>query len=168
VLAGVLSAHFNAILLSTDMVRIELYGRPEVKGRAGLNEERYSAESRERVYEEIARQSEALVLAGRPVVVDGTYIERSRREPIIEVATRTQTRLLAVACNAPDEVVRERQTHREGEAWTTSEGRWEVYLEQKARIEPATELPAPQRLEVDTTQPLTVQVEAVVAKLSRL
>jgi hypothetical protein len=98
-------------------------------------------------------------------LVDGTYIERSRRRPVIDVAARTQTRLLVVECKAPDEVVRERQSRRQGEAWTTSEGRWEVYQEQKARIEPSTELPDTQRIEVDTTWPLAKQIEAIEAKL---
>ena len=167
VLAGVLAARFNAVLLSTDMVRLELHGRPEAKGGSGLNQERYSAASREMVYDEIAKQAEALTLARRPVVVDGTYIERRRREPIVAVATRAGAPLLVVECSAPDDVVRERQTRRQGEAWTTSEGRWEVYLEQKARIEPATELPDAQRLEMNTTRPLAEQIEAIEAKLGR-
>jgi len=166
-LAGVLAARFNAVLLSTDMVRLELFGRPETKGATTLNEDRYSAAARERVYEEIAEQAEALASAGRPVAVDGTYIERSRRQPMVDVATRTGARLLVVECSAPDEVVRERQKQRQSEAWTTSEGRWEVYLEQKARIEPATELPDAQRIEMDTTRPLAEQVEAIEVKLGR-
>jgi predicted kinase len=167
VLAGVLAARFNAVLLSTDMIRLRLYGRREAKGGAGLNQERYSAEARERVYEEIAKQAEALVSAGRPVVIDGTYIERGRRAPIIGIATRTRVQLLVVECSAPDEVIRERQEKRQGEAWSTSEGRWEVYLDQRALIEPATELPESQRLSVDTTRPLTEQIALVQARLGR-
>ena len=167
VLAGVLAARFNAVLLSTDMVRVELHGQPEARGGSGLNEDRYSAAARERVYEEIAEQAQTLVAEGRPVVIDGTYIERRRREPIIEVATRTNSPLLVVECSAPDVVVRERQTRRQGEAWTTSEGRWEVYLEQKARIERTTELPDSQRIGIDTTAPLRAQMEAVESKLGR-
>ena len=96
VLAGALAARFDAVLLSTDMVRLELHGRPEAKGGSGLNQERYSAASREVVYDEIAKQAEALIGAGRPVVIDGTYIERRRREPIVDVATRAGAPLLVV------------------------------------------------------------------------
>jgi predicted kinase len=166
VLAGVLAARLNAVLLSTDMVRIELQGRRETPGASGVGEDRYTAAARERVYEEIAQQAQAFVTEGRPVVIDGTYIERARRALILDVAARMKVPLLVVECSAPDEVVRERQKQREGEAWTTSEGRWEVYLEQKSAMEPATEVPEGQRVAVDTTLALGKQVEAVEAKLT--
>jgi predicted kinase len=166
VLAGVVAARLNAALLSTDMVRIDLYGKSAAGDRSGLGQDRYTPEARERVYDAIARQAEAFVRDGQPVVIDGTYIERARRVPVLGVAARTKTPLLVVECSAPDEVVRQRQKQREGEAWTTSEGRWEVYMEQKAAMEPAIEVPEGQRVAVDTTLALGEQVEAVEARLT--
>ncbi len=122
-------------------------------------------ESRDRIYDDLRSQAEAFLAQGRSVVVDGTYIERRQRAPILELVRETQTPFLLVECSAPDEVVKARQLKREGEAWTTSEGRWEVYLAQKQRIEPATELPESQRLAIDTTTPLVTQIDAVVERL---
>jgi aminoglycoside phosphotransferase family enzyme/predicted kinase len=165
VLAGVLAARLGAVLLSTDMLRKELFEASTEAQQEGLDEGRYSEESRARVYEEIAQQSEAFLRDGRPVVIDGTYIERRQRAPVLDVADRARAEILVVECSAPDEVIRERQKQRQGEAWTTSEGRWEVYLAQKARIEPATELQASQRVSIDTTKPLQDQIDAVLAAL---
>jgi aminoglycoside phosphotransferase family enzyme/predicted kinase len=164
VLAGVLAARLGAVLLSTDMLRRELFERPE-GAREAIDAGRYAPESRDRVYDELRRQAEAFLAQGRAVVLDGTYIERRQRAPIVELAHAIETHFLLVECSAPDDVIKARQQLRQAEAWTTSEGRWEVYLAQKRRMEPATELPLSQRLAIDTTTPLQSQIDAVLAKL---
>jgi len=163
VLAGVLAARLRAVLLSTDMVRRELFAE---RGRgAQVDAGIYTPEARQRVYGELEREAGAFLAAGRPVVADGTYIERRQREPMERLARAHRARLLVVECWAPDEVVRDRQARREEEAWATSEGRWEVYLAQKARAEPATEVLESQRLAIDTTRPFSEQIEAVEERL---
>jgi aminoglycoside phosphotransferase family enzyme/predicted kinase len=163
VLAGVLAARLGCVTLSTDMLRRELY---EVTGqREAIDEGKYAPEARERVYDEIEAQARDFLAQGRPVLIDGTYIERLRREPIVALAREAGTRLLVIECSAPDDVVKARQQKREGETWTVSEGRWEVYLAQKQRLEPVTELPASERLSIDTTAPLHEQIQAVLERL---
>jgi len=163
VLAGVLSARLGSVILSTDMVRRELF---ETTGeREALDSGKYAPEKRQQVYEALENQAEAFLREGRPVVIDGTYLERRQREPVAALARGAGVPFLLVECTAPDEVVEARQKRREGEAWTTSEGRFEVYLAQKARREPPDELPESQRLAVDTTTPLQAQIQAVLEKL---
>jgi aminoglycoside phosphotransferase family enzyme/predicted kinase len=163
VLAGVLAARLGCAMLSTDMLRRELF--EATSEREALDEGKYAPEARGRVYDEIEAQARDFLADGRPVLIDGTYIERRQRGPIVTLAREYETRLLAVECSAPDEVVRARQQNREGQAWTTSEGRWEVYLAQKAHLEPATELPEEERIAIDTTAPFADQIEAVFSKL---
>ena len=164
VLAGVLAARLGCVTLSTDMLRRELF--EVTPQREALDAGKYAPEAREHVYDEIESQARDFLADGRPVLIDGTYIERRQRAPVVEMARELKTRLLVVECSAPDDVVEARQKKREGEAWTTSEGRWEVYLAQKAKLEPADELPEAERLSIDTTTPLHDQIEAVLAKLS--
>jgi predicted kinase len=161
VLAGTLAARLGAVLLSTDMVRRELFET----GRQGdeLDSGVYAPDARDRVYDEIASQAARYLASGRSIVVDGTYLERQQRRPLISLAGRR--RLLLIECRADDAVVRRRQEQRRHEAWTTSEGRYEVYEAQKQRFEPADELPASKRLVVNTTEPLAEQIELVVKKL---
>ena len=163
VLAGVLAARLGCVILSTDMLRRELFEvTPE---REEIDAGKYAPDARERVYEEIEAHARDSLAGGRPVLIDGTYIERSQREPIVALAREARTRLLVIECSAPDEVVRQRQQRREGETWTTSEGRWEVYLAQKQRLEPVTEIPDAERLSIDTTTPLDQQIQAVLDRL---
>jgi aminoglycoside phosphotransferase family enzyme/predicted kinase len=162
VLAGTLAARLGAVLLSTDMLRRELF---EARRQGDeLDTGVYAPEARDRVYEEIERQAGYYLSEGRSVVVDGTYVERRQRTPLLRLAGRR--RLLLIECKADDEVVRQRQAQRRSQAWTTSEGRYDVYQAQKQRFEPPDELPPAKRLVVDTTQPLSQQVGSVETKLA--
>lgn len=164
VLAGTLAARVGAVLLSTDVVRRALF---EERGHIEpLDTGNYAPAVRETVYRELEREAGRAIGEGRSVVLDGTYIERKQREQVERLAQEQRARLLIVECSAPDDVVRERQRRRESEAWAISQGRWEVYLAQKTRLEPATEVAELSRIAIDTTLPLAAQLGAVEAKLS--
>ena len=163
VLAGALASRLGAALLATDVVRRALF---EQRGRGTtLDKDTYTPEARERVYQAIEREAERLLTEGRSVLLDGTYIERQQRLPVERLALRHRARLLVVECTAPAGVIRERQHQREDEAWGVSEGRWEVHLAQRERLEPATELAESRRLVIDTTRPIAEQIDVVMAKL---
>ncbi len=163
VLAGAIAARLGAVILSTDVRRRELF---EMRGRAeAVDDGIYTPEAREQVYGELARKAATALRAARAVVLDGTYIERRQREPVLRLARESGRKLLVVECSAPDAVVAERQRGRRDDGWSASEGRWEVYLAQKARYEPPDETAASQRLTVDTTLPLEEQIVAVLTAL---
>ncbi len=164
VLSGALASRLGAALLSTDVVRKELFGKRS-GARDAMGQGRYTPESREQVYAETIAQAKSLLSQGRPFVVDGTYITKERRAPMIEAIRAAGVPLLVVECSAPDDVVRQRQEQRAGEAWTASEGRYEIYEQQKHEVEPADEVSMGERLAIDTTMALESQLEAVGAKL---
>jgi len=153
VLAGALAAHHGAILLATDVVRRGLVDEPGA--------ERYSAASRDRVYREMAGAARDFVAGKRAVVLDATFTKVRERATFLQIARDAAVPLLVVECQAPDEVVRERQARRRNETWSASEGHWEVYLQQKAGYEPLDEIPDGEKLIVDTSLPLTEQVALV-------
>jgi aminoglycoside phosphotransferase family enzyme/predicted kinase len=163
VLAGALASRLGSALLSTDMLRRLILdtGEREVELETGI----YTDASRQQIYDAMLVRSGDFIADGRPVVLDATFIERRQRAPFIEVARAAGQRLLIVDCSAPDEVVRQRQAQRAGEAWSVSEGRWEVYLAQKDRVEPADEVPDRERISIDTTLPLEEQINLVEAGL---
>lgn len=165
VLGGAIAARLGAALLSTDIQRLKMYGRREGEKDA-LAAGRYTDEAREQVYVALEEQARTFLGEGRAVVVDGTYLTADRRAPIVAVARDAGVPFLLIECSVPDEVVRRRQEARQGQAWSTSEGNYEVYQAQKGQMEPAAELPETARLAIDTTTPLAEQIEAVTARLS--
>jgi predicted kinase len=165
VLAGSLASRLGACLLATDTVRRDLFEQGSRD--AAVNTGIYSPDSRQKVYDEMLRQARELIRDGRGIVLDASFTKRQEREPFVELARETKARLLVIECWAPEELIRQRQARREGESWSASEGRWEVYLVQKAGYEPPQELPAAERLAVDTTQPLAEQLQRVEDCLRR-
>ena len=164
VLSGALAAHLGAALLSTDVVRRELYGR-RTGAHDDLGQGRYTPEAREQVYAEMLTQAESLLAEGRPLVIDGTYITKDRRAPMLDIIRQAGVPLLIIECSAPDATVRRRQHQRASEAWTASEGRYEIYEQQKREVEPADEVAPEERLAMDTTQAIRDQLEAVKANV---
>ena len=176
VLAGCLAARCDAVLLSTDMLRRSSGAQADALPGAGIRQKpqrealdagKYTEAARLQVYEDLAQLARKYCESGRRVVVDGTFIEKRQRALVIEAARAAGRSLFVVECWAPDAAVEQRQKQREGEDWTTSEGRFEVYLAQKERLEPPAELPDAQRMTVDTTTDLGLQIEAVMARLGR-
>ena len=165
VLSGALASRLGAALLSTDVVRRELFGK-RTGARDGLGQGRYTPEAREQVYAEMLRQAESLLTQGRPIVIDGTYITKDRRAPMLAMIRAAKAPLLIIECSAPDVVVRRRQEQRASEAWTASEGRYEIYEQQKREVEPADEVAEAERFTVDTTRDIGAQLGAVTADLS--
>jgi aminoglycoside phosphotransferase family enzyme/predicted kinase len=165
VLAGALASRLGTALLATDVVRRELDDSQGTD--APVGEGRYSDNRRNQVYEALAEQAESYVRAGRGVVLDGTYIEARQRKRIIDLAASLKAPLTVIECEAPEQVVRQRQQQRQSEAWTASEGRWEVYLAQKQQYEPPDEVPSARRLRIDTTRPLGEQIDDAASFIRR-
>jgi hypothetical protein len=90
---------------------------------------------------------------GACVVLDGSYQARGERQRVQE-RLAGKSRVLFVHCICSEEVMRERMEQRQHDPQTVSDGRWEVYLQQKARFEVPSELRPEQLLTIDTNQPL--------------
>jgi len=90
---------------------------------------------------------------GACVVLDGSYQARGERQRVQE-GLAGKVRGLFVHCICPEEVMRERMEQRQHDPQAVSDGRWEVYLQQKARFEMPSELRPEQLLTIDTNQSL--------------
>ena len=65
-----------------------------------------------------------------------------------------QYRLLFVFCQCPEVIMKKRMERRLKNPWAISDGRWEIYLQQKKRFEMPAELSPEQLLKLDTDKPL--------------
>jgi uncharacterized protein len=72
--------------------------------------------------------------------------------------------LLCLECRAGDDVVRERISRRDQGEATASDADWDIYLAQKQRFEPVTDLSAWQHIVLDTDDDL----ETTTLRLQRL
>ena len=141
--ARVLAKHVQARAISSDVVRKKLSGIPPAERRfEPWSQGLYSDEQSEEVYQELHDRAQALLQAGTSVVLDASYRKREWRRQAREIARRADALFLALECTAPDEVLHQRLDNRLQRQGLPTDGRWEIYHQQKESFEPLTELPA--------------------------
>ena len=148
-LARVIAERLGLTVISSDVVRKRLAGRSG-RYRALLNAGIYSATMTEKTYARMAREAENHLVNGKGAILDATFTRRTQREKIVYLADRHQTPLLVIHCAASAATTEQRLNRRAAEGTDISDGRWDIYLAQKSADEPLDEIPASDRLELNT------------------
>ena len=166
VLADELAEQLGSDVLRTDALRRELWGDSSpAEQLVGFNEQRYSPENRERVYEEMLRRAERLLQAGVSVILDGTFLSAESRGRAFELALEHAAETLFVHCHCPPEVARQRVVDRAAAGGSLSEIRPEHLAEQQLAVEAESEIHELPTCEIDTTTSLPEMTQAVFARL---
>jgi uncharacterized protein len=139
-LARELGERLGIPVINSDVIRKAMAGSP---GRqvVPLNQGIYSSKMTEKTYARMARDGEKQILQGKGVILDATFGQRAFRERIVRLAEKHRVPLVMIHCVASDEMTKRRLDQREAEGKGVSDGRWEIYSEQKAAFEPISELP---------------------------
>lgn len=102
---------------------------------------------------------------GRSAIIDASYKRRQERLRAAEAAKKRNAGFFVVECVAPEGLVKERLDARQAAGTDPSDGRWELYLAQKADFNPVTEFPAETHLVVDTARPPEECLEEALGKI---
>lgn len=164
ILARELSERLMAELIQTDALRKELFASSDREWAFG--EGPYRVEHRNQVYDAVLRRAIAILVAGRSVVLDGTYLAAEQRAKAMAMANWHHAQPLFVYCECPREVAEGRVRARLATGSRVSEFHPALIDRQRQLAEWDTgSLPA---CHVDTTKPLPVMVQGVIAELARL
>ncbi len=103
----------GAIRIRTDVERKRLAGmKPHERGDSQVGEGIYSSGMSERTYSRLSELAELLIRAGYPVIVDGAFLGRRRRDEFRDIAGRLQVPCVILDYQAPGDVLRERVRER--------------------------------------------------------
>lgn len=153
-LAESLAPRLEAEVLSSDPIRKELAGiEAEERAFDDWGAGIYSEEFTQRTYDELHRRAAGHLDRGERVVLDASYRERRRRRAARELARRSDSPFLLVETVAPDRMVEQRLATRHRDGSDVSDGRLELYRQQKARFEAVDELEDDLHVIVDTSGP---------------
>jgi len=160
-LARQLSERTGAAVINSDVIRKAIAGQ---SGRqfAAYGEGIYSATMTEKTYKKMARTAEQMIAQGKSAILDASFVRRAQREKVVRLADKHKIPLLLIHCSASERTTQERLAQRQAQGLDVSDGRWEVYLEQKKACEPLDEIPLAARLELNTEaalDPLTSDSE---------
>ncbi|WP_018879021.1 bifunctional aminoglycoside phosphotransferase/ATP-binding protein [Thioalkalivibrio sp. ALE9] len=95
----------------------------------------YSAAGRARIYEHLLQRAERLLSLGLTVVVDATFLTREQRAPFQALARRHAAGFAVVACQAREDVLRDRLERRARAGTDASDAGIEVMQQQQPQQE---------------------------------
>jgi predicted kinase len=153
-LAEELSRRLDLPVFSSGGIRKGLAMKP-VEASKSVNPEIYRHPVVEKTYGKLAREAEKEILAGRGAILDATFAQRANREKVSRMAAKHNVPVFLIHCFATDATIKHRLIQREAEGLEFSDGRWEIYVEQKAKCEPPSEIPLENYLELNTVQSVT-------------
>ncbi len=160
-----LSRRLGYDVLSSDVIRKTLAGVPLKEQhfdefQSGL----YSTDFTRRTYDELFRQSQALLREGKSVVLDASFMRRADREKAAAIAYEHQADFKVIECTLDEKTARERLDRRVRRG-SVSDGRWEIYESQRQAFEPVCELSSENHVILDTSLPRDESINTVIERI---
>jgi len=144
-----IAVDYHAHQINTDVVRKELAGIDKFERHHDkLNTGLYDPKNVDFTYEKVMEKASNLLKKGENVVLDATFQKRKYREMAQHIAAKNHANLVIIQCTCPDEVVKKRLEQRLKKK-SVSDGRWEIYIQQKKTFEPFD--PDEKHIEMDTS-----------------
>jgi len=152
-LARALGKRLGVAVINSDVERKMIAGK---LGRHAvpLNEGIYGPAMTDKTYGRMARQAETQILLGRGAILDATFGRKRQGAKIVRLAAKHKVPLVIIHCATSEATTERRLRLRAAQGTDVSDGRWEIYLAQKATQEPMDEFTPGSVLELETDAPL--------------
>ncbi len=163
-LASALAARLGLAVISSDTVRKGLARVPLTEHRyesfgGGI----YSPEYTRRTYGAILDGAQSILKEGGKVILDASFIRRDERIRAKRVAESTGARFLIIELELSEEVVKKRLAGRQLQK-AVSDGRWEIYVNQKDDFEPVNEAMPENHVIIDAIRPVNELVPILIER----
>ncbi len=122
--------------LRSDVFRKELAKIPPVEHRfEEFQQGIYSPDFSSRTYGALFERALEFLRSGRSVILDGSFRTQKDREQARDLASNARADFLLVECQCSEEEIQRRLISRAGKAGEPSDGRWEIFHDQKRNYE---------------------------------
>ncbi len=126
---------YNAKMISTDTVRKEFAGIDKYERHFdAYNTGLYSPDKMKQIYNKVFEKADILLNNKKNVILDATFITRKLRDISRRLAEKNNADFLILYCNCPEKKVKNYLENRVKKK-SISDGRWEIYIEQKNSYE---------------------------------
>jgi uncharacterized protein len=136
-LAKQLGKRIGPEIFRSDVVRKRLHHIPTFEHQLDkFGSGVYTPSATELTYGALFDRARQALGRGDSVVLDASFMRYRDREAARELARAVAARFCIIECTAPDSIIRSRLETRQLRQDEPSDGRWEIYCEQKTRFEP--------------------------------
>lgn len=135
-IARKIAVDYHAMQINTDVVRKELAGIDQFERHHDqFNTGLYDPKNVDDTYEKVMERAAMFLKKRENVVLDATFQKKKYRDMAHHVAAKCHAHLLMIQCVCPDVIVKKHLEDRVKKK-SVSDGRWEIYLQQKQTFEP--------------------------------
>jgi len=156
-------------VISSDIVRKQIAGlAPEEHRYEAFRKGIYAADVTERTYAAMLERARKLLLEGRSVILDASFIRRSHRKATAQLAKETGAQFACTLLEVPPQTVRSGLKRRVTRGTGPSDARWETYVAQKRRFQRPSEVPLERLIVLNAPRHRTRNVTETVRRLKEL
>ena len=163
-----LAARFGAQTIRTDVLRKELLNiNPVDRHHVEFGQGIYSADISRLTYDKAYELADAAIKSGKPVIIDASFKSRSERQKARQMAQKLNIPFYIIECTCSDEIVKMRLDKRAQEKTNASDGRWEIFQEQKKDFDEINEVPAANYFKIDTSENPEILRQEIIRKIKQ-
>ena len=164
--AGMLRSMLHASLLSSDIIRRELFGSDSRRRSFSYGEDLYAQELRNEVYDEMLHRAKKLLNHGEIVVLDATFGRRSDRARVASIAEASKSLCIFIECKLPRRIALERLARRLRDYDNISDAREQIYEEQIKQWEEVLPKEASAYHGIETTSDIFSIIEQLIDSMA--
>jgi hypothetical protein len=125
----------------------------------------YSSEFTAKTYEKMNQIAERILKEGRSVVMDASFARKEYRAKTYALAKSLNAEVTCIELVCTDEEIKRRLTLRMKQEKQISDGRWEIFSQQKASFEDVDDFADEEHIVVDTSNPTKAESVARALKM---
>ncbi|HYB19572.1 MAG TPA: AAA family ATPase [Thermodesulfobacteriota bacterium] len=142
-------------LLRSDVLRKELAHLSSQEHRfENFHQGIYSPDFSRRTYRVLFEKASALLNSGQSLILDGSFKKQADRQEALALARHTNADFLLVECQCSEEEIQRRMARRAAEESDPSDGRWEIFSDQKKDYDKMEGIPSEIYLSLNTERSL--------------
>jgi len=152
VLARILAPWLGAETVRTDVLRKEMLNLPPAEHRyETFGEGIYADKITAQTYDKAHVLAKEKLESGQSVIIDASYGKNENRLAARKLAADLGVNFFILECRCPEAVIRKRLEGRMTERGEPSDGRWEIFTDQKKRYDAISGFAGREHIVVDTS-----------------
>ena len=168
-LAKVLASYLGADIVRSDVLRKELlHIAPTSRRYNDFGKGIYSDDISRQTYDRAMEIASEKIKNGKSIIIDASYKRMKDRLNAYEAAKKLSAGFYLLECTCPEEIIKARLERRKLNHAEVSDGRWEIYLAQKANFEQISELPEEHHMVIDTSLDREAYLDKLIRRLKRM